>query len=55
MPVGLTPKGCKMPDTKEEWLYLTSVYEKRMIADKQLISKLKSDINTLRSKIKSPN
>ena len=51
--VGMTERGVKMPQTLQEYQYLTEQYERRMIADKQDISRLKSRCHELEQKLES--
>ena len=50
---GLTPKGERMPDTVEEWRYLSSLYADKITEDRKTIEKLKQRINKLEQKIAS--
>lgn len=41
------------PETPEEWLHLTNLYEAAMLKDKITISSLKDEVNKLRQKLKN--
>jgi len=41
------------PETPEDWLHLTNLYEEAMLKDKQTIASLKEELNKLKQRLKS--
>lgn len=52
MKEGLTPRGTPMPQTLEEWRHLASLYEAKMLLDKNLISDLKHRLHNAEQKLR---
>ena len=42
-----------IPQTPEDWQYLTGLYDAKMLKDRKIISKLQEGVNKLRQKLKN--
>ena len=51
--VGLTPKGQPMPQTIDEWRYLTGLISEKMLDQRKLLREMRSKINKLEQKLAS--
>jgi len=48
---GLTPKGAKMPTTQEEFHYLAGLYETALLREKDINSKLRTQVHQLTQRV----
>jgi len=51
--VGLTPRGQPMPQTIDEWRYLTGLISEKMLDQRKLLREMRSKINRLEQKLAS--
>jgi len=51
--VGLTPKGQPMPQTVDEWRYLTGLISEKMLDQRKLLREMRNKINKLEQKLAS--